>query len=133
MKKVEIKILDKIIIAGILLLSILPAGILVLTKADTQNRNIVVRVDNKLEKSIPLDNQIESKIYKFMFSKGIGYVEVKNGKVRMLEMYEKICPNGICSDTGWIDKAYQSIVCLPNNIIVTIEGAEYDGVDAQAS
>lgn len=133
MKKVEIKILDKIIIVGILLLSILPAGILVLTKADAQNRSIIISVNNKLEKSIPINNDDKNKIYEFTFSKGIGYVEVKNGKVRMLEMDKKICPNGICSDIGWIDKAYQSIVCLPNDIIVTIEGDKYDGVDAQAS
>lgn len=132
MKKVEIKIMDKIIIVGILLLSILPAGILVLTKADAEDRNIVIRVNNRLEKSIPLGSEEENKNYEFAFSKGIGYVEVKNGKVRMLEMDKKVCPNSICSDTGWIDKPYQSIVCLPNDIIVTIEGTDYEGVDAQA-
>lgn len=46
-------------------------------------------------------------------------------------MSKEICPNSICSDIGWIDNTYQSIVCLPNNIIVTIEGVEEDTIDAQ--
>jgi len=45
-------------------------------------------------------------------------------------MNKEICPNAICSDTGWIDKGYQSIVCLPNNIVVTIEGNKDEGIDA---
>ncbi|WP_242862126.1 NusG domain II-containing protein [Clostridium intestinale] len=66
------------------------------------------------------------------FNNNTGYIEVKDGKVRMLEMSKEICPNSICSDTGWIDKIYQSIVCLPNNIIVTIEGVEEETIDAQS-
>lgn len=50
----------------------------------------------------------------------------------MLEMDKKICPNAICSYDGWIDKGYQSIVCLPNNIVVIIEGVKDDSVDAQS-
>jgi len=50
----------------------------------------------------------------------------------MLEMSKETCPNSICSDTGWIDKIYQSIVCLPNNIIVTIESVEEETIDAQS-
>ena len=132
MKILNLKILDKIIIVSMLVLSIIPISFLMFTKTSTENINIVIRVNNSVEKVIPLKNQNESKIYDFTFSKNIGYVEVKNGKVRMLKMDKAICPNSICSDTGWIDKAYQTIVCLPNNIVVTIEGIKDEGIDAQA-
>lgn len=132
MNILKLKMLDKIIIGVLLLLSILPAGILILAKSNNKNSNIVIKVDNKVVKEIQLVNTNESKIYEFNFKNNIGYIEVKNGKVRMLEMDKKICPNVICSDTGWIDKGYQSIVCLPNNIVVTIEGSENDGIDAQS-
>lgn len=36
-------------------------------------------------------------------------------------MDKRICPRKICSETGWIDKQYQNIVCLPNKILVKIE------------
>ncbi|WP_282433973.1 NusG domain II-containing protein [Desulfosporosinus lacus] len=38
-----------------------------------------------------------------------------------------MCPKSICSDTGWIETAYQSIVCLPNQITVRIEGVNNCG------
>lgn len=132
MKILKLKILDKIIIAVLLLLSILPAGVLILAKSNNQNSNIVIKVDNNVVKEIPLTNIKESKTYEFNFKNNVGYVEVKNRKVRMLEMDKKICPNAICSDTGWIDKGYQSIVCLPNNIVVTIESSKDAGIDAQS-
>lgn len=132
MKILKLKILDKIVIIVLLIFSILPAGLLILAKSNNQNSNIVIKVDNKVEKEIPLTNQKESKTYEFSFNNNIGYIEVKDGKVRMLEMDKTICPNAICSDTGWIDKGYQSIVCLPNNIVVTIESNKNEGVDAQS-
>lgn len=132
MKILKLKILDKIIIGVLLLLSFLPAGILILTKFNNQNSNIVIKVDNEVVKDIPLINTNESKTYEFNFKNNIGYIEVKNGKIRMKVMDKKICPNAICSDTGWIDKGYESIVCLPNNIVVTIESSKNEGIDAQA-
>lgn len=47
----------------------------------------------------------------------------------MVEMNKEICPESICSETGWIDSFYQSIVCLPNGIIVTIEGSKWQVID----
>ena len=123
------KKLEKIIILVILLLSFSAIGIPMLSKSNSQNSNIVIKVDNKLVKKVPMNNSNESKRYDFNFNNNIAYIEAKNGKVRMLEMSKKLCPNGICSKTGWIDKTYQSIVCLPNKITVTIEGAKSDEID----
>jgi hypothetical protein len=47
-------------------------------------------------------------------------------------MDKKICPNAICSDTGWISKPYQTIVCLPNHIVLSLEGSKKDDVDVQS-
>lgn len=121
--------LEKIIVVVILLLSFSAIGILMLSKSNHQNSNIIIRVDNKVVKKIPMNNSNESKSYDFNFNHEIGHLEAKNGSVRMLEMSKELCPNGICSDTGWISKTYQSIVCLPNKIIVTIEGSENEEID----
>ncbi len=42
----------------------------------------------------------------------------------MEEMDLKICPEKVCSETGWISKSYETIVCLPNRIAVNIENRE---------
>jgi hypothetical protein len=36
-------------------------------------------------------------------------------------MKEADCPDGLCIHQGRIHKAGQSIVCLPNRVVVTIE------------
>ncbi|WP_096635782.1 NusG domain II-containing protein [Clostridium cochlearium] len=128
------KKLDKIFIIIIVILmiaSILPIGILMFSKSNNENRNIIIKVSGEVKKSIPLSNEGKSKIYEFDFDGNIGYIEVENGRVRMLEMNKEICPNAICSDTGWINKGYQSIVCLPNSIIVTIEGSKDEEIDTK--
>ncbi|WP_238903378.1 NusG domain II-containing protein [Clostridium sp. YIM B02506] len=131
MKILEFKILDKVIIVVLLILSFLPLGIFMIVKGERKNTDIVIKIDNKVEKKVPLNKSSESITYQIDFNNNIGYIEVKDSKVRMLEMSKEICPNSICSDIGWIDNTYQSIVCLPNNIIVTIEGVEEDTIDAQ--
>ena len=45
-------------------------------------------------------------------------VEIKDGKVCM---EESSCRNQICVDTGWISRKNEIIVCLPNQVYVTIE------------
>jgi hypothetical protein len=132
LKLIQLKILDKIIIAVLIVASILPAGIVILSGFNKQNNNIVIKVDNKVVKQVPLTKVNSSKTYDFKFKNNTGYIEVKDGKVRMLLMDKKICPNSICSDTGWISKSYQTIVCLPNSIIVTLEKSQNEGIDTES-
>lgn len=70
-------------------------------------------------------------IYDFEFDGEIGYIEVKERKVRMLPMDKTICPQAICSNTGWIDGNPKIIVCMPNQIIVSFKsnkGSQVDGI-----
>lgn len=45
----------------------------------------------------------------------------ENGKVRVKE---EISPLHLCSKQGWIDSSYETIVCLPNKIIIKIETSQ---------
>ena len=46
-------------------------------------------------------------------------LEVKDGKWRITE---EECPNHICSSIGWVSvKDYFPIVCIPNEVIVTLK------------
>lgn len=120
------KRLEKYLIIGVLLISGVALGAMTFAKSDRQNASIVIVVENEVEQRIPLEVQEESQKYEFKFKDRTGYIEVKDGRVRMLEMDKEICPEGICSDTGWIDSTTQAIVCLPNRIIVTIQGMDDD-------
>ncbi|MEJ8554206.1 NusG domain II-containing protein [Tepidibacter sp. Z1-5] len=111
---------DIIIILLVVIISI--GGMTFVNKVsiDMDKKYVVINVENKIVDKILIDNKTEG-IYKFEFNNEDGYVEVKNGRARMLEMDKRICPRKICSEIGWIDKKYQSIVCLPNKILVKIE------------
>lgn len=122
------KLFEKALIGLILVSSIVSIGVMNL-KTNNSKGFAVLKIDNQVLGKYELANNKESKIYEFQFNSNTGYLEVKDNKVRMLEMSKEICPKAICSETGWIDTTYQSIVCLPNKISVTIQNTEDQEID----
>ncbi|MCL2057159.1 MAG: NusG domain II-containing protein [Oscillospiraceae bacterium] len=51
--------------------------------------------------------------------------EVRDGRIAFVQ---SDCPDQICVDTGFIGTPGQSAACLPNGVILVVEGA--GGVDA---
>lgn len=56
---------------------------------------------------------------------GDSYVEISEGRVRMVD---SACPDKLCVRTGWISRPGESIVCLPNRVVIEIKSGE-DGPD----
>ena len=52
---------------------------------------------------------------------------IENGKIRF---EESTCPDKVCVKTGWLTDEGDMAVCLPNHVIVKIEGmnTDIDGV-----
>jgi hypothetical protein len=48
-------------------------------------------------------------------------IEVKEGRIRITE---SDCPHKICEHTGWISHPAQTIVCVPNKLLVEIVGVQ---------
>lgn len=120
---------DIIIIVVLIIISFATSGFIISSSSKTKSEFVVVKVENKIVKKVPLNNSEKSEIYDFKFGDNTGSIELKDSSVRMLEMDKKICPEGICSDTGWISKSYQSIVCLPNKIVVSFEQNQDSEID----
>lgn len=76
----------------------------------------VQRVSLKTDRRINLEGE-----------KGKVVIEVKEGRVRVVE---SSCFQKICVNTGEINKPGQNIICLPNKVLVTIEGKESPKIDA---
>lgn len=115
MKSADIKL-----IGGILLICLLVLGVYKIIPKETNKRVVVIKVEREVVKKIEVDDRTQG-TYKFNFNNNVGELEVKNGAVRMKEMSKIICPEGICSKTGWIKEYYQAIACMPNKIIVSFE------------
>lgn len=60
--------------------------------------------------------------------KTVNVVEIKDGEALMSDAD---CHDGVCKSHSPISKPSESIICLPNKVIITVEGAgehELDGV-----
>jgi hypothetical protein len=73
--------------------------------------------------TIPLDGDSDSE----------ALLEIVDGSLRVLPMTRELCPNQICCHfSPPISKPGQLIVCLPNEMIISIEGRHDLGYDVIA-
>ena len=76
---------------------------------------VTVSVSGKQTEAIPLDTDGE---YYFADMPYPFTLEIKNGQARLLDAS---CPDKYCQHTGWIRLTRQAIVCMPNQVSITIE------------
>lgn len=83
----------------------------------------VVRVNGKEITRVPVNGStMAQKTIKI--PRGEATIEYGQGKVRVLPLPRHVCPKGICWKSGWISTPGQSIVCVPNHMTITLEGAK---------
>lgn len=100
-------------------IAITALGIFLTVKSFSQKGSVVkVNADGRYyEYSSKQDG-----IYKVGGPLGITTFEIKNGKVRIID---SPCPNKTCINQGW----HSPLVCLPNNVIITLEDeGEFDAI-----
>ena len=91
-----------------------------LTVKNFSQKGVVVKV-NADEKHYEYSAKQDG-IYKVGGPLGITTFEIKDGKVRIID---SPCPNKTCVNQGW----HSPLVCLPNNVIITIEEeGEFDAI-----
>jgi hypothetical protein len=115
---------DLILIILILLLSIFS---ILWVSADQirqplQPKSVIIYQDNiKLEEI----NMSKDRIISIL--NGKMQVEVNKGKIRALH---SDCPQHICVKMGWIQNKGQTIVCLPNHVLIEIKSSGSQSLDA---
>ena len=78
---------------------------------------------NNIVLTINLDSD---SIYEVDGELGKVIIEVNNKRIRVLS---ETSPNNICSKQGYISNSNQSLVCLPNNIVIKLtDETEIDAV-----
>ena len=91
---------------------------------------ITVEVENEVVMDIPMgETGEEPQHITVPLEAGDATIEISEGKVRVLPMPQETCPLGICSQVGWIERAGEAIVCLPNRMVVTLHSEEEDPHD----
>ena len=113
---------DKILIGSLLILSGLSLFALVAfrsvgqTAVVEQNGRVVVRCSMELEDTLRVEGPL-----------GATTIEIAGDRVRVLD---SPCPHRLCVKAGAIGRAGELVVCVPNRVVVRVEGGSRKGVDA---
>jgi hypothetical protein len=125
MPKIKIKIADYIIIGAIFFWGFTGFWFNLQSVSAAEQKYAAVYVENQqiAELSLVPGDQFS---YTFSFGENDEHsavIEIEDGRIRMLPLDDHVCPKQICSHTGWISFSYESIVCLPNQIMVVFSEA----------
>lgn len=81
---------------------------------------VIVNVDGKIYKTLPIDNNTDLNILS-KDGKVINVLKINNNKVNM---EYATCKDGLCLKQGEIHNTNETIVCLPNKVVVEINNDE---------
>ena len=84
---------------------------------------VKVTVDKELFGEYPLSEDITVEIRS---GDGLNILVIKDGKAYVSEAS---CPDGICSAHKPISREGESIICLPNKVVVTVVSSDTEGPD----
>ncbi len=108
--------LDIVVVSVLLLISLLILGFVLLLRTDGET--VTVEVDGVTvgEYSLSVDAVYE-------LNNGTNTLVIEDGKAYMKNT---ACPDHTCEKTGKIYRTGETIVCLPNKIIVKVNGKAQD-------
>lgn len=118
---------NDVILIAVILTAALAAyvGVRYYQKLDTREAVAVVTVDETEYGRFPLDQDTTERIQ--LPDGSYNVLVIKDGKA---DITEASCPDRICVEHRPVDKKNESIVCLPNKVIVVIENGEESDVDS---
>ena len=105
---------DLIMIGMLLACSAVMVAVLFFTK--TKGANVVVSIDSVKTYSFPLNEDLEYEIEGYNGGKNMLVIE---GGEAFLK--DASCPDHLCIHMGKIKNVGQSIICLPNRVVIEIE------------
>ena len=109
---------------GLLLVVIVSAAVILLTGGDAQHPVAVISQNGVILHEIDLTNIKEPELINISNTDGgENIVRIEAGRVCM---EQASCPDQVCVKQGYIKNGALPITCLPNKVIVTIQGGDGD-------
>ncbi|MGL5244748.1 MAG: NusG domain II-containing protein [Sarcina sp.] len=119
-KKSIFKKWDIIIILVLILISFIPQIIFGVVKGNEYNRTYaVISINGDVYKKISLSEHFGQDEFRIESEYGINKISIKENQIIVLEAS---CADSVCMKQGYISKPGESIVCLPNKLIIEIKG-----------
>ena len=114
---------DKVLIGIVVILTLLSLGFIKRQAFSNENKFISIQVNGEQVKKIIFDKNIIGKEIAIESKYGYNLIELGDEKVRVIEAD---CPDEIDVKQGFISKIGESIICLPNRMVIEIKGMEKD-------
>ena len=109
---------DKILVAILILLGI--TSFFATNMKRQPGETCSIEVSGELKHHLKLSENQEILVHGPI---GETVIKIKNHKVRVTH---SDCPEKICVKTGWIHKTGEFIVCVPNKVVIKIDGENND-------
>lgn len=119
---------DKRLIIAVLVIALIGGTVFFLTQRSAAGGVAVVTIDGEEYARYFLNEDIYEKIE--LPDGSYNVLEIKDGQV---DITEASCPDRICVEHRKISKTNQTIVCLPNKLIVSIENGAEAEVDSMTN
>lgn len=114
--------LDKKVTIVILVIALLAGGMVLYRRfVVPQGERAVIEVNNRRVQTVPLGPHMEKRQITVQGVNGASLLEVDGAFIRMVE---SACPDKVCIHMGRKSQPGDVIVCLPNRVVVKIEGAK---------
>ncbi|MCC8182644.1 MAG: NusG domain II-containing protein [Clostridiales bacterium] len=120
---------DLLLIAGLIVVGLALTVFVLLSRMGGQSDDltVVIRQDGEVVAALPLD---EDAVYTVQGEDdAVNRVVIEDGAVFM---EEASCPDRLCVKQGKIRYSGDSLICLPNRVVVEITGQDDLGLDAVA-
>lgn len=121
---------DLLLLAALVLVGLGLTAFVLLSRMNSASDGltVTVRQDNEVVATLPLD---EDTTYAVQGEDGstTNLVVIEDGTVHM---EEADCPDQLCVKQGKIRYAGDSLICLPNRVVVEISGEDEQALDAVA-
>lgn len=120
------KKLDFVIIGVLMILSFLPEIILGASIGKGYNNTYAeITVDGKMYKTVALSEHSGEEIFEIKTDDGINIIKIKDNKIGIIEAD---CPDQVCMNPEYIEKAGESLVCLPHKVMIQIKSLSDDDI-----
>ncbi|MGK0465568.1 NusG domain II-containing protein [Clostridium sp.] len=120
---------DKIVGIILLIIVLISLGVASIYKTSLKGtkNTAVIKSDGKVIKTIDLDKVVEP--HEFTIKTDAGNYNIISVKHNGIRVKAANCPNQVDVKVGWISKPGQIIVCLPNKLVISINGEVNNGID----
>ena len=110
---------DKILIVIVVLLSFASLGYINRQGLTDEDTYVSIQYNGEEIRKVIFDRQIVGTTIPIETELGYNLIEIGDERVRVLEAD---CPDQIDVEQGWISRKGETLICLPNKLVVELKG-----------